>query len=271
MEHPLSPNARGEVTTACNDKDQLIANLVRDKEVLVGEVQALDEMLQQTQEALAQLRDEKAALEASFTIGQHLLDTVGEQAAIERREREREWQSYEALAAQHATDKEFLNSVFGELEASLTAARAERQDTQSRADRERHAALARVRELEEGMLARGREALALRAQCDAEKAALVRQCEQCDQRVAGMRLERDQAILEKQVLAQLECDVGELRALARGARVRELTCAEQDVLELAMRRGPGGDANGLSLSSTCYVGHGAVVVAPGRGTLGRPR
>ena len=59
-------------------------------------------------------------------------------------------------------------------------------------------------------------------------------------------------------------------ALARGARVRELTCAEQDVLELAMRRGPGGDANGLSLSSTCYVGHGAVVVAPGRGTLGRP-
>ena len=168
----------------------MIAKLVRENEVLMGEVQALDQTLRETREAFSQLRHEKVALEANSTTGQRLLDTVGEQAALDRRERERDRQSYEALAAQHAADKEFLNSVFGELEAQLAVARAEREETQSRAERERRASLKRARELEEAMREREREALALRAQCDAEKEALVKQFEQ---RVAGLRLEKDQA------------------------------------------------------------------------------
>ena len=139
-------------------------------------------------------------------------------------------------------DQEFLNSVFRELEEQLAIARTEREETQSRAERERRASLKRARELEEAhptpppprrlrhaasatppqprqsrlaarlalpspfrraashartvcplsqaMREKDREGLALRAQCDAEKEALVKQFEQ---RVAGLRLEKDQA------------------------------------------------------------------------------
>jgi hypothetical protein len=93
------------VPRTTEDKDKMIAKLVRDNEVLMGEVQALDQTLRETREAVLQLRHEKAALEANSTTGQRLLDTVGEQAALDRRERERDRQSYEALAAQHAADK----------------------------------------------------------------------------------------------------------------------------------------------------------------------
>ena len=73
-----------------DDKDKMIAKLVHDNELLMGEVQALDQTLRETREAYSQLRQEKAALEASSTTGQRLLDTVGEQAALDRRERERD-------------------------------------------------------------------------------------------------------------------------------------------------------------------------------------
>jgi hypothetical protein len=139
-----------------------------------------------------------------------------------------------------AFDQEFLNSVFRELEEQLAIARTEREETQSRAERERRASLKRARELEEArtrvppsstharpparlpaspsrlaacltlpsplrravsrsrnvrarsqaMREKDREGLALRAQCNAEKEALVKQFEQ---RVAGLRLEKDQA------------------------------------------------------------------------------
>ena len=41
----------------------------------------------------------------------------------------------------HEADKEFLNTVFRELEAQLAIARSEREEAQSRADRERTASL----------------------------------------------------------------------------------------------------------------------------------
>ena len=112
MMHRASSPRRGGTPTpdrwqprTSEDKDKMIAKLVRDNEVLMGEVQALDQTLRETREAFSQLRHEKVALEANSTTGQRLLDTVGEQAALDRRERERDRQSYEALAAQHAADK----------------------------------------------------------------------------------------------------------------------------------------------------------------------
>ena len=113
MHRPTSPRRAGGAPTpdqrwvprTHDDKDKMIAKLVHDNELLMGEVQALDQTLRETREAYSQLRQEKAALEASSTTGQRLLDTVGEQAALDRRERERDRQSYEALAAQHAADK----------------------------------------------------------------------------------------------------------------------------------------------------------------------
>ena len=49
----------------------------------------------------------------------------------------------------HRFEQEFLNTVFRELEEQLAIARAEREETQSRAERERRASLKRARELEE--------------------------------------------------------------------------------------------------------------------------
>ena len=49
----------------------------------------------------------------------------------------------------HRFEQEFLNTVFRELEEQLAIARTEREETQSRAERERRASLKRARELEE--------------------------------------------------------------------------------------------------------------------------
>ena len=116
------------------DRDKMIAKLVHDNETLMGEIQGL-------QHALHRMQQEKEALEASAVVGQRLLDTVTEQSQLDRREREAAAaaarRDYEALMEQHEADKDFLNTVFRELEAQLAVTRAEREETQSRAERER--------------------------------------------------------------------------------------------------------------------------------------
>ena len=118
------------------DRDKMIAKLVHDNETLMGEIQGL-------QHALHRMQQEKEALEASAVVGQRLLDTVTEQSQLDRREREAAAaaarRDYEALMEQHEADKDFLNTVFRELEAQLAVTRAEREETQSRAERERRA------------------------------------------------------------------------------------------------------------------------------------
>ena len=105
------------------DRDKMIAKLVHDNETLMGEVQGL-------QHALHRMQQEKEALEASAVVGQRLLDTVTEQSQLDRREREAAAaaarRDYEALMEQHEADKDFLNTVFRELEAQLAVTRAER-------------------------------------------------------------------------------------------------------------------------------------------------
>jgi chromosome segregation ATPase len=201
------------------DRDKMIAKLVHDNETLMGEIQGL-------QHALHRMQQEKEALEASAVVGQRLLDTVTEQSQLDRREREAAAaaarRDYEALMEQHEADKDFLNTVFRELEAQLAVTRAEREETQSRAERERRASQKRIRELEELLRERDRETAALRTSFDEKKEQVVKQCEQ---RIAGLRLEKDNARMDKSVLKKLERDVGELKALALGSRARDLAAA----------------------------------------------
>ena len=220
-DRPSSSRTSGDRWTprGPEDKDKMIAKLVHDNEILMKEVESLDASLRETQQAAQELLAQKERLESEGLVGQRLLETLdqlgvshGGADSTARREREE-------LTRKHEADKEFLNTVFRELEAQLAIARSEREEVQSRADRERRASQKRVRELEEALRERDKEALALRAQCDAEKEALVKQFEQ---RVAGLRLEKEQARLEKQVLRRLERDVGELKALALGSRARQM-------------------------------------------------
>ena len=200
------------------DKDKMIAKLVHDNEILMKEVESLDASLRETQQAAQELLAQKERLESEGLVGQRLLETL-DQLGVSRGGADPARREREEMARKHEADKEFLNTVFRELEAQLAIARSEREEAQSRADRERKASGRRVRELEEALRERDKEALALRAQCDAEKEALVKQFEQ---RVAGLRLEKEQARLEKQVLRRLERDVGELKALALGSRARQM-------------------------------------------------
>lgn len=199
------------------DKDLMLAKLVQDNETLMGEVQLMAESLQAMQQALQRVQQEKDALEASSAVGLGLIDTMTEQSAIDRREREA---AAEAARKQHEADKAFLSAVLGELEAELKTARAEREETQARAEHVRRASQKHVRKLEELLHERDREAVVLRQHFEVQKQQLV---EQCEQRVSVLRLQKEQAHLEKGVLKQLERDVGELKTLALGSGDRELT------------------------------------------------
>lgn len=117
----------------------------------------------------------------------------------------------EELARQHAADRDFLNGMFTELEAQLALARTEREELRKRAERERGVAAKRMRELEEALSAAQFSKDKLREQCDREKEVLAKQFEQ---RVAGLRLEKEQAKLDKALMRRLETDLTELKQLS---------------------------------------------------------
>ena len=195
-----------------NEKDQLIEKLVHDNEVLMKEVAELDAQLRQA----VQDRDEAVAAKAnalrsleqnamSSETSERLVHAMEGQLEVVRGEREE-------LSRQHAADRSFLNGMFQELEAQLALARTEREELHARAERERRAAAKRIKELEEqlsaGQLAKDK----LRETCDREKEVLAKQFEQ---RVAGLRLEKEQAKLDKALMRRLEADLADLKTLSQ--------------------------------------------------------
>eukprot|EP00327_Prymnesium_parvum_P039222 CAMPEP_0195654390 /NCGR_PEP_ID=MMETSP0815-20121206/33893_1 /TAXON_ID=97485 /ORGANISM="Prymnesium parvum, Strain Texoma1" /LENGTH=243 /DNA_ID=CAMNT_0040798595 /DNA_START=1 /DNA_END=729 /DNA_ORIENTATION=+ len=213
------------------EKDQLIEKLVYDNDVLMQEVAHLDEQLRQShmdnetlERSTEQLRLDQRASEQASSIAERLVASMEQELKLIRSEREE-------TARQHASDKEFLTGIFRELEAQLSLTRSEREELNTRVERERRAAQKRIRELEELLHAervrraaqkriRELEELShaervskeqMRLQCDAEKQALHKQFEQ---RIAGLRLEKEQAKLDKATLKRLEKELGELKALS---------------------------------------------------------
>ena len=57
----------------------------------------------------------------------------------------------EEHSRQHAADKAYLREIFTALEAQLSVVRSEREELQSRADRERRASARRIKELEDSL------------------------------------------------------------------------------------------------------------------------
>ena len=81
----------------------------------------------------------------------------------------------------------------------------------TRAERERRGAAKRIKELEEALSQAVSAKEKLREQCDREKEVLAKQFEQ---RVAGLRLEKEQAKLDKALMRRLEADLSELKSLS---------------------------------------------------------
>ena len=194
-----------------SEKDQLIEKLVHDNEILMKEVAELDAQLRQAvhdrDEAVATkaaILEEQRVSESGRSLSERLVCSMEAQLDVVRGEREE-------LSRQHAADREFLNSMFQELEAQLQLARTEREELHSRAERERRAAAKRIKELEDQLAASGAAKDKLRDQCDREKDVLAKQFEQ---RVAGLRLEKEQAKLDKALMRRLESDLGELKTLS---------------------------------------------------------
>ena len=117
----------------------------------------------------------------------------------------------EETARQYAQDKELLNGLFRELELQLKLARTEREDAVSRADRERRVSTKRIRELEEQLATAHATKDRERDACNREKEQLAKQFEQ---RVSGLRLEKEQAKLDKALMRRLEKEITELKALS---------------------------------------------------------
>ncbi|KAL1521825.1 hypothetical protein AB1Y20_021476 [Prymnesium parvum] len=193
------------------EKDQLIEKLVYDNDVLMQEVAHLDEQLRQShmdnetlERSTEQLRLDQRASEQASSIAERLVASMEQELKLIRSEREE-------TARQHASDKEFLTGIFRELEAQLSLTRSEREELNTRVERERRAAQKRIRELEELSHAERVSKEQMRLQCDAEKQALHKQFEQ---RIAGLRLEKEQAKLDKATLKRLEKELGELKALS---------------------------------------------------------
>ena len=175
------------------------------------EVAELDAQLRQTVEereaamsAQATLQTQQVEQESTSEISERLLRSMEAQCAMVKAERDEQ-------SRQHRADKEFLNGIFTELEAQLTLARSEREELQSRGDRERRAATKRIRELEEHLAAALADKERQREACDREKQMMAKNFEQ---RVAGLRLDHDQAKLDKTILRRLEAELKELKELS---------------------------------------------------------
>ena len=184
--------------------------MVHDNEILMKEVAELDAQCRQAVEERDAALAAKLALEQEVARGvaptalSGLARTMEAQVEVMRSEREES-------ARSAAADREFLSSMFTELEAQLTLARTEREEGHTRAERERKAANKRIRELEEQLAAATASKDKLREECEREKEVLAKQFEQ---RIAGLRLEREQAKLDKALMRRLEADLGELKALS---------------------------------------------------------
>jgi hypothetical protein len=193
------------------EKDQLIEKLVHDNEVLMKEVAELDAQLRQAIEereaavaANQNLLHEQQEQESTSSIGERLQRAMDAQTEMVRSEREEQ-------AKQHAADREFMNGVFRELEAQLAFARTEREEMQTRAERERRGATKKIKELEDGLALAIATKDRIRADTDREKEQLSKQFEQ---RIAGLRLEKEQAKLDKALMRRLEKELAELKALS---------------------------------------------------------
>jgi chromosome segregation ATPase len=187
------------------------SQLVHDNEVLMKEVAELDAQLRQAVEereaavsANTQLLQEQQEQESTSQVSERMMKSMEAQTEMVRAEREE-------LARQHAADREFLNGIFSELEAQLALARTEREELHTRSERERRGAAKRIKELEDALAAATTGKDAVRAACDREKEVLAKQFEQ---RVAGLRLEKEQAKLDKALLRRLEKELSELKALS---------------------------------------------------------
>jgi len=175
------------------------------------EVADLDAQLRQAVEerdaavsALKTMQEERQGAEATNELSERLVRTMEAQSAAVRTEREE-------LARQHAEDREFLNGIFTELEAQLQLARTEREEANARAERERRTSSKRIRELEEALSAAHASKDRMREANEREKEVLAKQFEQ---RVAGLRLEKEQAKLDKSLLRRLEKELSEIRTLS---------------------------------------------------------
>ena len=175
------------------------------------EVAELDAQLRQAIEereaavaANQNLLHEQQEQESTSSIGERLQRAMDAQTEMVRSEREE-------LAKQHAADREFMNGVFRELEAQLAFARTEREEMQTRAERERRGATKKIKELEDGLALAIATKDRIRADTDREKEQLSKQFEQ---RIAGLRLEKEQAKLDKALMRRLEKELAELKALS---------------------------------------------------------
>lgn len=175
------------------------------------EVAELDSQLRQAIEereaavaANQSLLHEQQEQESTSSIGERLQRAMDAQTEMVRSEREE-------LARQHAADREFLNGVFRELEAQLAFARTEREEVQTRAERERRGASKRIKELEDSLALAIATKDRIRADADREKEQMAKQFEQ---RVAGLRLEKEQGKLDKALMRRLEKELAELKALS---------------------------------------------------------
>ena len=229
------------------EKDLLIEKLVHDNEGLMREVAELDAQLRQTMDAKddaqrtnAELLQEKQERESVSQVSERLLHSMNAQVEMVRAEREEH-------SRQHAADKAYLREIFTALEAQLSVVRSEREELQSRADRERRASARRIKELEDSLAVAIATKERMREECgalrqptlqshrplssapssaliclrvcspyscacaDREKEILAKHFEQ---RVAGMRLERDQGRVDKSLLRRLEKELAELKSLS---------------------------------------------------------
>ena len=193
------------------EKDQLIEKLVHDNEVLMKEVAELDAQLRQAIEereaavaANSNLLHEQQEAESTTSISERLQRAMDAQVEMVRNERQE-------MARTHSADREFLNGVFRELEAQLALARTEREELQTRAERERRGAQKKIKELEDALNLATVQKERTRDQCDREKEMLSKQFEQ---RIAGLRLEKEQAKLDKALLKRLSAELTELKTLS---------------------------------------------------------
>ena len=125
------PPQRHASASRVPDKDRLIEKLMRDNEELTSTVNELDGRLRAALRERDELEAELAKGESeriTGAVGKQLLASIQEQSALARREREEGSRSHE-----------FLEGICRELEKQLVAARAERDEMQSRHDRERRA------------------------------------------------------------------------------------------------------------------------------------
>ena len=152
----------------------------------------------------AELSADKAERESISETSSRLLQSMEANVSLVRSEREE-------LKRQHETDKETLRGIFNQLEAQVAIAREERSELQSRGDRERRAAARRIRELEEALNEALHSKERMRDACEREKEGLTKQFEQ---RLAGLRLEKEQARLDKALLRRLEKELTELKSLS---------------------------------------------------------